>query len=762
MNYNKQWIIFKVYKFLYSRFLIFLTLTLIIGNSLYPQSNQEVENLKAFAKTYGYVKYFHPSKEASEIDWQKFSIYGSKEVIQCKNNKELVTTLNRIFKPFAPSINFQLKSDSKDFDINLITPSELSGYEPTFWQHRGVSFGMNPGYPAPYKSIRVNGLNELEVVRKFGRISMTLDATPYRNKTIKLQAYVKIVDEKDKNGHLRLAVYKKDGTADLSRAAITEEKWKKYEVTKEVDSAAANIVLGIGLKDKGALFMDNVKLFYKSESQWIEVPIENSSFEEADIAIDSESNKWWGESKGFDYKICEDDYKDGQKSAKIVFNTSKIRGQQLFNESLKFGEILEQELGNGITVKIPLVLYSNDTGTFPLTNSEILNHLSREIDLVSDAADQLEVRLGNVINTYNVFKHFYPYMDVVDVDWDIELENALRRSYNDNSPSGHQITLQKFTAPLRDGHITVSYNKFVGRYTPRITWEWIEDKLIITNVLDQKLPLEVGDQVTAIEGQDPKSHFEEIYTRISAGTKGWLDFRANYMAMMGDYGSTMTITVNGKSVEMERSDLQFNEGARSATYEKINENVYYLNITSIEMDDIDKLLPELQRAKSIICDLRGYPRGNHGFIQYLLKENDTNKAWMQIPKFLRPNGKPVGFEDANWLLEKKEPYLGDKQIIFLTNGRAISYAESYMGFIEGYNLATIIGQPTAGTNGNVNAFVLPGGFTIRWTGMKVVKHDGSQLHAIGFLPDIYVNKTIDGVKAGRDEIFVRALDLVKD
>ena len=54
-----------------------------------------------------------------------------------------------------------------------------------------------------------------------------------------------------------------------------------------------------------------------------------------------------------------------------------------------------------------------------------------------------------------------------------------------------------------------------------------------------------------------------------------------------------------------------------------------------------------------------------------------------------------------------KPYLGNKNVVFMTNGSAISYAESYMGYIEGYKLATIIGQPTAGTNGNTNPLILP-------------------------------------------------------
>ena len=53
-------------------------------------------------------------------------------------------------------------------------------------------------------------------------------------------------------------------------------------------------------------------------------------------------------------------------------------------------------------------------------------------------------------------------------------------------------------------------------------------------------------------------------------------------------------------------------------------------------------------------------------------------------------------------------------------------------------------------------------YNITWTGMKVLKHDGSQHHAIGITPDIYVSKTIEGIKAGRDEVLEKALELIEE
>jgi C-terminal processing protease CtpA/Prc len=101
-------------------------------------------------------------------------------------------------------------------------------------------------------------------------------------------------------------------------------------------------------------------------------------------------------------------------------------------------------------------------------------------------------------------------------------------------------------------------------------------------------------------------------------------------------------------------------------------------------------------------------------------------------------------------------------VVFLTDSRAISYAESILGLVEGYGLADIVGQPTAGTNGNVNPFTLPGGFTIYWTGMQVVKLDGSRHHLIGIRPTVPVERSIEGVRSGRDEYLEKALEIITD
>ncbi len=145
-------------------------------------------------------------------------------------------------------------------------------------------------------------------------------------------------------------------------------------------------------------------------------------------------------------------------------------------------------------------------------------------------------------------------------------------------------------------------------------------------------------------------------------------------------------------------------------------------------------------------------------IAHLLPRPDTDR-WMFIARTIYPDRERIaGWEEYGWNITPAEPHIGGK-VVFITSGRAISYAESWMGYVEAYELGEIVGEATAGTNGNALSFEVPGGFRMSWTGMKVLKHDGSQQHLIGIVPMVPAKRTVRGIREGRDEFLERALEL---
>jgi C-terminal processing protease CtpA/Prc len=739
------------------------------------QSKQTVDNLTAFSKAYGYVKYFHPSDEAYALDWNKFSAYGAKEVANCKNNEELVKALNRLFAPIAPSAKFMVEANRSAYNVESLNPSKKSGYKEVYWQHNGVSFKMRFANQrnSPYKSVRVNKRSEEDRSSAIGNLMTVVEPENLAGKEFKYEGWAKLEPLSKGQGQFWIRVdlgRRKVGFFNNSKDnPVKESQWTKFEIKGKVDSTAQGISLGCFLMGKGTLYVDNIKLSYKDGDKWIESPIKNSDFEIEEIYADRNGKATWnGIGNGYDFKIQSQETYSEKKAVKIAYkgDVKVNKGEQLFECQPAFGELIEKELTKGIWCQIPLVLLGNKSGTYPASDKAELDSLIAQVSKVKVTPDDLYCRIGNIVNTYNVFQHFYPYFDVVDLDWDKELISAIQQSFTDKNGADHQNTLLTFTAKLKDGHINV-HSKYSYKHIPPIMWEWVENKLVITHVKESNLSIKVGDVVESINGETPSDYFTRVRAKISAANKGWLNYKAGYESLSGEEGSTITIRVNAKDYELTRKYTK-DEVLKAGTivsrkYHFYNDSsIVYLNIDLIEMDTINHFMPALEKSKAIICDLRGYPNGNHGLINHLLKENDTDSSWMLVPQIIYPDQKKIcGYKEHGWLIEAKEPYLGDKQVIFITDGRAISYAESYLSFIEGYNLATIVGQPSAGTNGNINPFTINSYCSISWTGMKVVKHDGSQHHGIGILPDVEVYKTIEGVKAGKDEFLDKALEMIK-
>lgn len=545
---------------------------------------KSIDHLKAFAKVYGYVKYFHPSTESTKIDWNKFSAVGTSKILACKNEQDLLETMNSLFMPIAPTINFSLEPTK--FDIRNITPENIDGLLETYWQHRGVSTGMD---------------------------------------------------------------------------------YEMYESTLV-------------------------------------------------------------------------------NQTKIIDDTLTVITEQIFDDHPNLGQLIEKKVGSQLYCQIPLSLYSDGKNTYPI--SENLKYLQSLVDSFEVDLKKASVRIGNVINTYNVMQHFYPYFDIVDVDWDKELEIALHRSFIDQNGKDHLITIQKLMAKLKDSHTWVWQGASPYQYYPSIAWEWIQDSLIITKVSNDSLNIKVGDVVTHINNQSSKDYFEEVDSRISHGTKPYLNHSIKTRSLSAEENTEFSIRINNKEIELKhhsRKSLTDLPKIQEKLYKLIGDDVMYINLASIKPDTLSKILPKLKQMKGLICDYRGRNLEVWDFPHHFSYDSIPDGYIIKDPKIIYPDQEEVSFDHYQGMNEPKEPYLGNIKTIFIIDGSVKSAGESFISTVKHNNLATIVGEQTAGANGFINPFKILGEITIWWTGTKVIHADGSQFHCIGIKPDISVKKTIQGI-----------------
>jgi C-terminal processing protease CtpA/Prc len=557
-----------------------------------------LENLVAYTKLLGYVRYFHPSDEAADANWDKFAIDGIPAVEGAKNAEELAASLQKLFLPVAPTLQVFVTGKSPA----PVPPAK--GTKIIAWYHYGVGTGNGSSI---YSSKRVD--EKAQVLQAFGTRSATKLPDP-------AQPF----------------------TADL---------------------------------------------------------------------------------------------------------------------------------GGGVSCSVPLSLPADGTGTLPKAKAKAAAS-TKPSGFAPNGNDRAS-RLAAVMLAWNIFQHFYPYFDVVKTDWPSELKLALAAAATDKDDRAFLDTLRRLVAALQDGHGSVYMKNSEMNGQLPLSWDWIEDRLVVTRVPPKLAEdLKAGDVILRINGRTVASLITEQEKLISGATPQWKRWRALQLLKEGPKDSEASLAVQRRAGVVKTVKVTHDpEGVepddiaeqRPAKVEEIQNGVMYVDIDRITDKDFQDAIPQLEKAKGIIFDLRGYPKASFEAIGHLTDKLVTCAQW-HIPTTLYPDRQNVAFHFSNWTIAPKKPRFQAK-IAFLTDGRAISAAETYMGIIEHYKLAAIVGSPTAGTNGNVNPFTLPGGYSISWTGMKVLKHDGSQHHGIGIQPTVPVSRTIKGVAAGKDEVLDKAIEIVR-
>lgn len=119
-----------------------------------PQTTDEarqVSRLRAFARLYGYVRFFHPGDAGADLDWHRFAVHGAGVVREAGTPDALERTLETLFRPVAPTVDvYRVGTDGGRRAEPSVTARDSSA-RVVAWQHVGVDLGVR----APYRSYRL-------------------------------------------------------------------------------------------------------------------------------------------------------------------------------------------------------------------------------------------------------------------------------------------------------------------------------------------------------------------------------------------------------------------------------------------------------------------------------------------------------------------------------------------------------------------------------------------------------------------------------
>jgi hypothetical protein len=371
--------------------------------------------------------------------------------------------------------------------------------------------------------------------------------------------------------------------------------------------------------------------------------------------------------------------------------------------------------------------------------------------------------LADAVVAWSVFRHFYPYWAEAGVDWERRLVPQLEAARAAETRAAQRDALKGLVADVRDGHgfVADTLDKAERGELP-VALAVIEGRLVVTaSGVPSEAP--VGAVVVTIDGVPAAERLTRA-TSLASGSTQWRQVAAMRPLTAGAKGRTATLGLDTGSGARE---VTLTYGAappppkRPGPVEALDPGLWYVDLTRANMAEIAPKLEALAAARGVVFDVRGYPTDSgFGVLPHLLDVPETDR-WMHVAKIVGPFYETTGWMDIGWDVKPARPRI-EGRVVFLTDGGAISYAESVMGYVADLKLGTIVGGRTAGTNGNVASFLTPGGFNVGFTGMRVTRHDGhSPHHLVGVAPDIPVAPTLEGLRAGRDEVLERGMAIAR-
>jgi C-terminal processing protease CtpA/Prc len=175
---------------------------------------------------------------------------------------------------------------------------------------------------------------------------------------------------------------------------------------------------------------------------------------------------------------------------------------------------------------------------------------------------------------------------------------------------------------------------------------------------------------------------------------------------------------------------------------------------------LPKIMEEVKNTRGLIIDMRTYPSE---FIVFTLGGYLMPEA-TRFVKFSRTsNSRPGLFTYyTNLSVGKNNNDYYKGKVVIIVNETTLSQAEYTTMALRVAPEAKVIGSTTAGADGNVSAFTLPGGIRTAISGIGVYYPDGKETQRIGIVPDFVIKPTIKGIVEGRDELLEKAIEIINE
>jgi C-terminal processing protease CtpA/Prc len=386
-----------------------------------------------------------------------------------------------------------------------------------------------------------------------------------------------------------------------------------------------------------------------------------------------------------------------------------------------------------------------------------------------------EMRLVGLFKLWTVLSYFAPNLEYASMNRATMLREWIPEVEAAENVRDYARVLRRLAAQLNDSHVRITNPPSNRPSSPNQTRSApfrlrpVEGKPVVVEISEkvsaEAMPLHIGDEILAVNGRNVDEIMAADRTLISASTPGALLRNLVYgVEAATAEKETAEVTVRNASGRhtVTVKTITSASPAPLNPYRILDSGFAYINLDQLTEQALDAALTKIAPTKGLILDMRGYPQFfiQRRLVPYLM-DKAVHTPIYQIPLVSKPADLGlVSTESFEWV----EPHPSRRYlnpIVVLIDDRAQSAAEGFCMFMRNAHRATFVGSTTAGTNGNVTSMSLPGGLRMVFTGMQVKFADGTRFQNIGIVPDVKVEPTIEGVRAGRDEILETGVETLK-
>ena len=374
---------------------------------------------------------------------------------------------------------------------------------------------------------------------------------------------------------------------------------------------------------------------------------------------------------------------------------------------------------------------------------------------------------------WNMVYYFFPYKSLTDADWNMVMKNQIPSFISANDKKAYWQAVRRLIALIDDTHgpvWNVKPTKTLDYYRPPFKVSFLKnDTLVVTSYwdsekIDSSGPL-IGDIITHIDGK-PVSFWIDSLAPYYAASNHQVKLRQLSLPICGGNEPSVTISFISDGIPKEATIARYNVDEMgyvyktdSICYKALSDSIGYVSMDDITEAWVKRIADTLHSTKGLILDLREYPNETINYKFYAIL-SDKSRPFFKATEANMVNPGQFTFSKPVYTGKGKQAYPG--KIAILIDEESQSHAEFCTMMYRTLPNSIVIGNTTAGADGNVVKIQLPGGVNSYFSGIGIYYPDGTETQRVGIIPDIYVWPTVQGVKDGRDEILEKALEWLKE